>query len=69
MTEDEDPRDVLADLMTYSIEREEEEFAAKTHTCDLCGTDKPGTEFLRLPECSHAYCRACMAAMCSLHVR
>jgi len=65
----EDAGDVIGDLVGFSMRREMEDFDGMTHTCELCGADKPGTEFLRLPECGHSYCRTCVGSICTVNIK
>lgn len=65
----EDADDALRYLIEFSARKERQAFEDRTHECQLCGEDKPGAHFLQLPECRHAYCRACLTSLCSVHVK
>ena len=65
----EDADDALRYLIEFGARKERQAFEDRTHECQLCGEDKPGAHFLQLPECRHAYCRACLTSLCSVHVK
>lgn len=62
-------KDVLFNfLVEYNKERIELEFQREYHTCDVCFSDKAGTEFIRL-FCGHFFCKVCMNGCYSTHIK
>jgi len=53
--------DQLATLLReFNNMREEEEFAVSLNSCQICFTDKIGSQCIRFVVCNHVYCRDCM---------
>jgi len=54
-------QDQLATLLReFNNMKEEEEFAVSLNSCQICFTDKIGSQCLRFVVCNHVYCRECM---------
>jgi len=51
---------VLTLLMEFNNMKMEEEFAVSLNSCQICFTDKVGSQCLRFIGCEHVYCRDCM---------
>ena len=41
-------------------------FLSSVHTCEVCFSDKPGSQCLSLDECRHVFCCECLRANCEL---
>ena len=52
----------------YDCQKEWEEFVKGKHECNICFDEKSGSEFFRISECLHHFCRECMTEYCSMHV-
>jgi len=53
--------DQLATLLReFNNMREEGEFAVSLNSCQICFSDKIGSQCLRFVGCNHVYCRDCM---------
>jgi len=48
-------------LREFNNMKEEEEFSVSLNSCEICFTDKTGSQCLRFIVCAHVYCRECMA--------
>jgi len=57
------PADRLVTLLKeYDAMKKEEEFAISLFTCEICFSDKLGSQSMKFKPCSHVYCRDCMTA-------
>uniref|UniRef100_A0A0D6R6B6 RBR-type E3 ubiquitin transferase n=1 Tax=Araucaria cunninghamii TaxID=56994 RepID=A0A0D6R6B6_ARACU len=55
-------------LMQYNDEKNNEVFCSTFYMCNICFTEYPGTEFVRL-KCQHFFCWKCMEAYSHVLVR
>jgi hypothetical protein len=58
----------LVKLLRYDAVQEHAAFAAALHTCGVCLEERPGTAFVRLEGCRHAWCADCLGQQARLHV-
>ncbi|CAK9034655.1 unnamed protein product [Durusdinium trenchii] len=63
-----EPMQTLLDLLLYDKCRGLDLWKQQQHLCNICFSEQPGSQFIHLGECSHAFCRTCVTAMASLHV-
>merc|ERR1719500_116465 len=56
-------QDQLATLLReFNNMKEEEEFSLSLNSCQICFSDKTGSQCLRFVVCNHVYCRECMTS-------
>lgn len=64
----EKPMQTLLDLLLYDKCRGLDLWRQQQHLCNICFSEYPGSQFLHLGECVHAFCRTCVTAMAEMHV-
>ena len=55
-------------LCRYNALREHQAFLEGRHTCGICLEEQPGSAFVRLDQCRHAWCAGCLAEQARIHV-
>ncbi|KAH3762551.1 E3 ubiquitin-protein ligase RNF14 [Pelomyxa schiedti] len=60
--------DVMPYLIEYNKKQATVVFRRSAHTCSICLTDFPGTEFSELGDCGHMFCNDCMRTFCATHI-
>ncbi|EFN52541.1 hypothetical protein CHLNCDRAFT_138969 [Chlorella variabilis] len=58
----------LVKLLRYDAVQEHAAFQRARHTCGVCLEEAPGTAFVRLEGCRHAWCALCLAEQARIHV-
>lgn len=58
----------LLDLLLYDKCRGLDIWKQQQHLCNICFSEYPGSQFVHLGECSHAFCKTCVSAMAEIHV-
>ncbi|XP_055349366.1 E3 ubiquitin-protein ligase RNF14-like [Paramacrobiotus metropolitanus] len=59
----------LRSLQHYDDNRTVVLFQQNTHRCNVCFDTHPGTDFIRLTNCRHFVCKACMKGLCDSLIR
>ncbi|XP_055348380.1 E3 ubiquitin-protein ligase RNF14-like isoform X2 [Paramacrobiotus metropolitanus] len=62
------PVTFAAQLLTYSNQREEVVFAREFHQCPVCFESHLGKNFLKLQNCGHRCCQACLKRHCETQI-
>eukprot|EP01024_Parvocaulis_polyphysoides_P008087 TRINITY_DN12380_c0_g1_i1.p1 TRINITY_DN12380_c0_g1~~TRINITY_DN12380_c0_g1_i1.p1 ORF type:complete len:394 (-),score=33.61 TRINITY_DN12380_c0_g1_i1:393-1523(-) len=66
----EDPAEqIFVQLLRFDLVMQQQEFNRSLHTCEVCFEDKPGSQFVRIPECGHKFCLECLQAHCEVHIQ
>ena len=63
-----DPVQTLLDLLIYDKGKSLDIWRQQQHTCKVCFSEHPGSHFVHLGGCSHAFCKTCVTAMAQMHV-
>lgn len=58
----------LLDLVLYDKRRALDLWKQQQQLCNICFSEYPGSQFVHLGECPHAFCRSCVTVMAELHV-
>mmetsp|Transcript_80244 Transcript_80244/g.227229 ORF Transcript_80244/g.227229 Transcript_80244/m.227229 type:complete len:680 (-) Transcript_80244:79-2118(-) len=63
-----DPRAAIMEIMLHDQRTELGVWRQQSHRCDVCFSEKPGTDFVQLGGCGHAFCKECIGEMARLFV-
>lgn len=63
-----DPMQTMLELLLYDKCRGLDLWKQQQHLCQICFCEYPGSQFVHLGQCVHAFCKSCVAAMAELHV-
>jgi len=63
-----DPMAAMMEVLQYDHQRELAAWRQEIQQCLICFTGKPGSQFVHLGGCLHAFCRECVTEMARLHV-
>ncbi|XP_052096502.1 E3 ubiquitin-protein ligase RNF14-like [Mytilus californianus] len=61
--------ETLNDLFRYNQQEEAVDFLYHDQECSICFAEKSGHDFYSFLPCKHYYCKECVAAFCSIHVK
>ncbi|CAE8616720.1 unnamed protein product [Polarella glacialis] len=64
-----EPGETLMELLLYDQQRHLEVWRQQQQLCQICFCDQPGSQFVHLGRCPHAFCKGCITSMAELHVR
>ena len=67
-SECENPMQTLLDLLLYDKCRGLDLWKQQQHLCNICFSEYPGSQFVHLGECPHAFCKTCVSTMAEIHV-
>jgi len=60
---------IAIQLLRYHASKEQEEFESAQQRCTVCFEEQPGSGCIRLPNCHHFFCRACLQQLCTTNVK
>ena len=63
-----DPVQTLLDLLMYDKGKRLDIWSQQQHLCNVCFCEHPGSHFVHLGGCSHAFCKTCVKTMAEIHV-
>ncbi|CAE7665345.1 RNF14 [Symbiodinium sp. KB8] len=63
-----DPVQTLLDLLMYDKGKRLDIWSQQQHVCNVCFCEHPGSHFVHLGGCSHAFCKTCVKTMAEIHV-
>ncbi|CAE7213064.1 Rnf14 [Symbiodinium sp. CCMP2592] len=63
-----DPVQTLLDLLMYDKGKRLDIWSQQQHVCNVCFCEHPGSHFVHLGSCSHAFCKTCVKTMAEIHV-
>ena len=64
-----DALNTLADLLMYDKGKGLDIWKQQQHVCNVCFCEHPGSHFVHLGGCSHAFCKTCVKTMAEIHVK
>ncbi|XP_072294833.1 E3 ubiquitin-protein ligase RNF14-like [Eucyclogobius newberryi] len=59
---------LLSRLLIHDAAQTERAFAEHRFECGVCFESRPGFECVRLGDCGHVFCRACLAEFCKVQI-
>ena len=60
---------VVPMVIQYDKDMEEVRFLESELLCEVCYDSKKGSEFYRMYDCPHLYCKDCLNGYCHMHVK
>ncbi|XP_008102920.2 E3 ubiquitin-protein ligase RNF14 [Anolis carolinensis] len=51
---------LIREILDFDLAQQEKRFNSKMHTCNICFSDKLGSECMLFLDCRHVYCKACV---------
>lgn len=59
---------LLVQILTNNAAQQQKRFASTVFECGVCFLSRPGSECVRLAECGHVFCRACLSQFCKVQI-
>ncbi|XP_037625597.1 E3 ubiquitin-protein ligase RNF14-like [Sebastes umbrosus] len=59
---------LLSQLLIYNEAQKQRAFATTVFDCGVCFVGWLGSDSVKLPECGHIFCRACLAEFCKVQI-
>lgn len=59
---------LLAQILVHDATRRQKRFASTAFECGVCFTTHLGSGCVKLAECGHVFCRACLAEFCKVQI-
>ncbi|XP_037105888.1 E3 ubiquitin-protein ligase RNF14-like [Syngnathus acus] len=59
---------LLSEILIHDAAQAQNVFARTVHDCAVCFVSYLGSECIKIEECGHVFCRACLAQFCRLQI-
>ncbi|XP_049588317.1 E3 ubiquitin-protein ligase RNF14 isoform X2 [Syngnathus scovelli] len=59
---------LLSEILIHDAAQAQKVFARTVHDCAVCFVSYLGSECIKIEECGHVFCRACLAQFCRLQI-